>query len=700
MVLAKDDGNDVGAPSTTRARADALLARYGGAQGPTGHASAGTSGSPVSLSTFIGGKSNAPRLGRLSGDGRTSGSEALAADPVAWKKLPGLAKDGSMASFLQQRERERGGGDGGSETPMGGGPDDVTKEAGEGDKEGKGGLANATGGARGDNARSGDSLHQRGDSSAPEESDASSSLGRNACIHNGCSPPPHSETAPPRSNLQAIIDATCGTAPAIPDATIVRVISNRMNAYGLQRAKNAEPPIPTSVLSLKTFQNRNPGKTREDYDLVLAERVLGDDQLDLVVLAGFMHVVSETFLSALGHETSLKTQPAFAKRPARALPIINLHPALPGAFDGANAIGRAYDAFQCGDTAHTGIMVHEVVAEVDRGAPIVVEEVPIREGECLDTLEERMHAVEHRLIKARPQLSSSTAAPLPAATRAHRILSSGMLEPVAGPLNPHALDRIITCSPSYRMLWVAHASAEAPLPQHARDVLGKDYTITPRLFTVRSDAERLYVDEVEARMHALCSAWSAVAVTDDGVLVWHGLGSDAAQRACAEEVAHTLAGREAAPRFVEEADTSHLWRTHFRDEEYASGWHHRLRATLPRTARDAQMYAPADAEHAQPFVLPDVRMDAVSIVDTRLEIFVLIGTAVRGDRRRITAALDRAEELAGRGQSALGGPVAMRPPVHVLVFPSVLPADLTAAAQRARDCAPACAADKIGYAAL
>lgn len=103
---------------------------------------------------------------------------------------------------------------------------------------------------------------------------------------------------------------------------------------------------------------------------------------DLVVLAGFMHILSERFLEALGSS----------------VPIINLHPALPGAFDGASAIERAFEAFQEGKIEKTGVMVHEVVADVDRGAPVVVEEVPIHKGESVEQLEDRIHQVEHRLI--------------------------------------------------------------------------------------------------------------------------------------------------------------------------------------------------------------------------------------------------------------------------------------------------------------
>ena len=198
------------------------------------------------------------------------------------------------------------------------------------------------------------------------------------------------------SNLQALLDATANGT--IPSARITQVISNRKAAYGLTRAAHSH--VPTAVLSMKTWLGKSQGKTRQDYDCVLARAVLaGAEGLsskvvetgavdshvrpDLVVLAGFMHIVSPEFLQVLGDT-----------------PCINLHPALPGQFDGIDAIKRAHDAFQAGQLVggKTGVMVHEVVAEVDRGTPVVVREVECREGESLEGLEERMHAVEHEII--------------------------------------------------------------------------------------------------------------------------------------------------------------------------------------------------------------------------------------------------------------------------------------------------------------
>lgn len=79
-------------------------------------------------------------------------------------------------------------------------------------------------------------------------------------------------------------------------------------------------------------------------------------------------------------------------------PIINLHPALPGAFDGAHAIERAYEAYQKGEIKKTGCMVHYVIPEVDRGEPIVIADVDIREDDSLESMENRIHETEWRII--------------------------------------------------------------------------------------------------------------------------------------------------------------------------------------------------------------------------------------------------------------------------------------------------------------
>lgn len=169
------------------------------------------------------------------------------------------------------------------------------------------------------------------------------------------------------SNLQALIDAC--TAGRI-DASIVGVFSNRRQAYGLTRAEQVG--IPTFVVPWGPYKEQG----REAYDGALADAVQGV-RPDLVVLAGFMRIVTPVFL--------------------RRFPLIlNLHPALPGELPGTHAIERAWQEAQDGTRTETGVMVHEVVEEIDAGPVHGVTRVPI-EG-SLEALEAAMHAAEHALL--------------------------------------------------------------------------------------------------------------------------------------------------------------------------------------------------------------------------------------------------------------------------------------------------------------
>lgn len=198
--------------------------------------------------------------------------------------------------------------------------------------------------------------------------------------------------------------------PRLP-ARITHVLSSRSTAYGLERAKKHTPnPPTTSFCALKTFQTRNPGATRQDYDAEIARAVL-ETKPDLVVLAGWMHILSEGFLDILAGTKPAPAKPALppptdASTPIEQpsgeevnhplvfpIPVINLHPALPGAFDGAQAIERAFAAFQNGQIKNTGVMIHRVVKEVDAGEPLVVREVEIKKDDKLEDLENRIHEV-------------------------------------------------------------------------------------------------------------------------------------------------------------------------------------------------------------------------------------------------------------------------------------------------------------------
>jgi formyltetrahydrofolate-dependent phosphoribosylglycinamide formyltransferase len=171
------------------------------------------------------------------------------------------------------------------------------------------------------------------------------------------------------SNLQAILDA-CASGQL--NAEVVAVFSNNAEAFGLERAAKAG----VEAIHFPKYMD----ETRRDYDARLAA-LAADRRPDYVILAGWMRILSSAFLSAF---------------PDR---VINLHPALPGAFPGIHAIERAYEAFRRGEIDHTGIMVHLVPDEgVDDGPVLASETVVINADDTTETLTERVHATEHRLL--------------------------------------------------------------------------------------------------------------------------------------------------------------------------------------------------------------------------------------------------------------------------------------------------------------
>lgn len=96
-----------------------------------------------------------------------------------------------------------------------------------------------------------------------------------------------------------------------------------------------------------------------------------------------MHILAPTFLDPLKEA---------------GVPVINLHPALPGQFNGAQAIERAYEAYQQGKIEKTGVMIHYVISEVDMGQPIFTRPIELKRGESLHDLEERIHRNEWEII--------------------------------------------------------------------------------------------------------------------------------------------------------------------------------------------------------------------------------------------------------------------------------------------------------------
>jgi len=173
------------------------------------------------------------------------------------------------------------------------------------------------------------------------------------------------------SNLQAVIDA-CADGCLSDHAEVVAVVSDRSDAYALARAANAGVP--------SVHIGRHDDEARSDYDARLADVVAGFDP-DLIVLAGWMRILTTSFLGWFPEQ------------------VINLHPARPGELPGTRAIERAWQEALAGERDVTGVMVHLVPDEgVDAGPVLATEDVPILPDDTLESLEARIHAVEHRVL--------------------------------------------------------------------------------------------------------------------------------------------------------------------------------------------------------------------------------------------------------------------------------------------------------------
>lgn len=165
------------------------------------------------------------------------------------------------------------------------------------------------------------------------------------------------------SNLQAIIDEI--EAERLP-AKIVGVISNRPNAYGLERARNAG--IEAICLDHTTYEDR------VDYDKAL-QSAIEELQPDAIVLAGFMRILTPEFVNAFSGK------------------LLNIHPSLLPKYKGLNTHQRAIDN---GDKEH-GVSVHFVTPELDGGPVIIQSRVPVFEGDGAVELAERVQEQERRL---------------------------------------------------------------------------------------------------------------------------------------------------------------------------------------------------------------------------------------------------------------------------------------------------------------
>jgi phosphoribosylglycinamide formyltransferase-1 len=174
------------------------------------------------------------------------------------------------------------------------------------------------------------------------------------------------------SNFQALLDAIRGLGGPPLDAEIAALVSDKAGAPVLERARAAG--IPAILLCPRK------GEAKADYGARLATEVAARSP-DYVLLLGWMRLLSSPFLSRF---------------PGK---VVNLHPALPGAFPGTEAIERAYEGYREGKIEKTGVMLHFVPDEgVDSGPLLACEEMPIGPGESLASLEARIHETERRLL--------------------------------------------------------------------------------------------------------------------------------------------------------------------------------------------------------------------------------------------------------------------------------------------------------------
>ncbi|KAK6198141.1 phosphoribosylglycinamide formyltransferase [Scheffersomyces amazonensis] len=199
------------------------------------------------------------------------------------------------------------------------------------------------------------------------------------------------------TNLQALIDAE---KSGNLSGHITQVISSNVDAYGITRAKDAGISLIKSH-TLKSYYKGIPKEQteqrrlkREQFNRDLSNLLIYGNiegtkltenyiKPDLIVCAGWMLILSPAVLIPLEKE---------------GITIINLHPALPGAFEGTHAIDRAWKAGQEGQISKGGVMIHRVITEVDKGAPILVKEIELIKSDTLEQYEDKVHKVEHVAI--------------------------------------------------------------------------------------------------------------------------------------------------------------------------------------------------------------------------------------------------------------------------------------------------------------
>jgi len=166
------------------------------------------------------------------------------------------------------------------------------------------------------------------------------------------------------TNFEAIAKAV--KKGEITQGKIKLLITDKEDAFVRERAKRFK--IRDIFVDPKKF------KSREDFDRFIV-RLLKKEKIELVVLAGYMRILSSYFVKQFKNK------------------ILNIHPALLPAFKGKDAIRRAYEY----GVKITGVTIHFVDEKVDHGPIIIQKALEIKKGESLEELERRIHQMEHKL---------------------------------------------------------------------------------------------------------------------------------------------------------------------------------------------------------------------------------------------------------------------------------------------------------------
>jgi formyltetrahydrofolate-dependent phosphoribosylglycinamide formyltransferase/phosphoribosylaminoimidazole-succinocarboxamide synthase len=180
------------------------------------------------------------------------------------------------------------------------------------------------------------------------------------------------------TNYDAIVNATKNNI--LPNINKIYLICNNKSAPVISKAIVHD--LPYKVFIMSKYSDETKYETEKKYYQYIFDYIKLLN-IELIVLAGWMSIIPQSFLNSL---CDIDCR------------IINIHPALPGAFPGANAIKRTYQAYRKGLVTHGGIMIHHVIDEVDAGSVIATKMIPIYNSDMFETFKNRLQQSEKILL--------------------------------------------------------------------------------------------------------------------------------------------------------------------------------------------------------------------------------------------------------------------------------------------------------------